>query len=377
MANELNGLIPVLYSALQTISRELVGMIPSCLVDMTAEQAADGQKVRVPVTPPAENQDIKIGKVPDADGDAIGYIDVEITKFRIGKPIVWNGEEERAVSQIKAGVLKNQIEQRMRTLVNEMEEDACLEAVIGAGGGVYGTAGTTPFSGADLEDVAELVKIHNDIGSPKFGRQLVINTTAAAKLRNKGVLYRVNEAGTEDMLRQGILGKLEGFDIRESGGFRKFTPTGSGYRTNGVHEIGDTDILIDTGTGAIKKGSIVTFAGDPVKYIVAENFAGSAGHLKLAFGLKTDVANATNITIGAAYLPNVAFTRDAVAFAARTPYMPEGGDEAKDVITITDPDTGLSFQAAYYGRYRQKVIEIGAAWGVKTVNPQHSVILLG
>jgi hypothetical protein len=377
MANELNGLVPVLLNALQKISRELVGMIPSCLVNMTAEQAADGQKVRVPVTPPAKNRDITIGAAPVATGDKFGYIDVEINKFRIGDPIVWNGEEENAVGAIQTSLLQTQVEQRMRSLVNEMEEDACLEAVIGAGGGVYGTAGTTPFAGADLEDIAELVRIHNDIGSPKFDRQLVINTTAAAKLRNKGVLYRVNEAGTAEMLRQGILGKLEGFDIRESGGFRKFTPTGSGYSVNGNYAVDDTDILIDTGTGAIKKGSIVTFAGDPVKYIVAEDFAGSAGHLKIAFGLKKAIATGTAMTIGAAYLPNVAFTRDAIVFAARTPYMPKKGDAAKDVITITDPDSGLSFQVVYYGGYRQMTIEIGAAWGVKTVNPQHSVILLG
>jgi len=377
MANKLNGLIPILVKAVQVVSRELVGMIPSCLTDMTAEQAAVGQKVRVPVTPPSENQDIQIGTPPTVSGDDIGYIDVEITKYRMGKPIVWNGEEERALGTLKANVLKNQIEQRMRSLVNEMEEDACLEAVTGAGGAVYGTHGTTPFQGDDLEDISELVRIHNEIGSPKFDRQLVINTKSAAKLRNKGVLYRVNEAGTADLLRQGIIGKLEGFDIRESGGFRKFIPTGSGYKVNGAYNIGANDIIIDTGTGVIKKGSIVTFAGDTTKYIVAEDFEGSAGHLKLAFGLTSSLANATAMTIGSAYLPNVAFTRDAVAFASRAPFMPEGGDEALDVMDITDPDTGLTFQVVYYGRYRQKVIEIGAAWGVKTVNPQHSVVLLG
>jgi hypothetical protein len=377
MANQLNGLIPILFTSLQKISRELVGMIPACMVDMTAEQAAQGQKVRVPVTPPAENQDINIGSAPTVSSDKIGYIDIEITKFRIGKPIVWNGEEEKALGTIKVGVLKNQIEQRMRSLVNEMEEDACLEAVIGAGGGVWGTAGNTPFQGDDLEDISELVRIHNEIGSPKFDRQLVINTKSAAKLRNKNVLYRVNESGTADLLRQGIIGKLEGFDVRESGGFRRFNPTGTGYVSNGAYSKGADDIIIDTGTGAIKKGSIVTFAGDLTKYIVAEDFAGSAGHLKIAFGLNADLASGTAMTIGSAYLPNVALTRDAVAFAARTPFMPEGGDEALDVIEISDPETGLSFQVAYYGRYRQKVIEIGAAWGVKTVNPQHSVILLG
>lgn len=377
MANELNGLIPVMYTALQEISRELVGIIPACITDMTADSAAEGQKVRVPVTPPAKNRDITIGQAPVATGDKFGYIDVEINKFKIGEPIVWNGEEELGVGGKVDQLLANQFTQRMRSLVNEMEEDVCLEAVTGEGGGAYGTAGTTPFATNDMFDLSQIVRMFNDIGAPQMTRQLVINTTAAANLRNHGVLYKANEAGTTELLRQGIIGRLYNFDIRESGGFRIFTPTGTGYQVNGTPEAGAREFQIDSGTGAIKKGTVFTIAGDTAKYIVTENFAGTAGLLKFAPALKAVPASGAAITISGSFLPSAAFTKDAIVLATRAPAMPKRGDSAKDVRNITDPVSGLSFQVAYYGDYRQERIEIGAAWGVKTVNPQHSIVILG
>ena len=46
MANTLTDLAPDLYAALDVVSRELVGMIPSVTVDARVNQAAVGQIVR-------------------------------------------------------------------------------------------------------------------------------------------------------------------------------------------------------------------------------------------------------------------------------------------------------------------------------------------
>lgn len=57
--------------------------------------------------------------------------------------------------------------------------------------------------------------------------------------------------------------------------------------------------------------------------------------------------------------------------------MPNGGDAADDVTTITDPVSGISFQVAVYRLYRQVKFEIGIAWGVKLIKPEHVAILVG
>ena len=71
------------------------------------------------------------------------------------------------------------------------------------------------------------------------------------------------------------------------------------------------------------------------------------------------------------------FHRIAFVLASRAPAMPVGGDEADDVMNVTDPVSGITFQVAVYRRYREVKYEIGLAWGVGVANERHSGILLG
>ena len=57
--------------------------------------------------------------------------------------------------------------------------------------------------------------------------------------------------------------------------------------------------------------------------------------------------------------------------------MPEGGDAADDVMIVTDPVSGISFQIALYRQYRQVHFEVGLAWGYAAIKPAHMAILLG
>lgn len=73
----------------------------------------------------------------------------------------------------------------------------------------------------------------------------------------------------------------------------------------------------------------------------------------------------------------MAFDRGALLLACRTPAMPEGGDQADDVMEVTDPHSGITFQVALYRQYRQIKFEVGLAWGTKSVAPRHAALLLG
>jgi len=57
--------------------------------------------------------------------------------------------------------------------------------------------------------------------------------------------------------------------------------------------------------------------------------------------------------------------------------MPEGGDQADDVMDIVDPVSGLSFQVAMYRQYRQVHFEVALAWGMKMIASRHSALLIG
>lgn len=94
-------------------------------------------------------------------------------------------------------------------------------------------------------------------------------------------------------------------------------------------------------------------------------------------GLRQDLADQATVTVLSEFVPNVAFDRNAFLLACRTPAMPKGGDTADDVMNVTDPVSGITFQIALYRQYRQVRYEVGVAWGVASVQPEHSTIIMG
>lgn len=384
MANTLTDLIPTLYDSLDVVSRELIGFIPNVMRDSTAEQAAVGQTVRSPVVPQNSLEDITPGNDPADSGDqTIGSVDVSITKSK-AYPIRWTGEEQLSVSQngVVNTVLRDQFTQGFRTLANAVEVD--LGATYAQASRAYGTAGTTPFASADDNtDLAELNRILDENGAPALGRACIINSAARAKMEGKqSHLFKANEAGDAAFLRSRQAREILNFTMGYSAGVASHTKgTGTGYDANGGEPVGESTIVVDGGdSGTILAGDVVTFAGDSNKYIVASASASGAasGNVVIgAPGLKEVLADTTEMTIGNSYAANMAFSNDAIVLAARQPAMPSEGDAADDVITIQDPVSGLVFQVALYKQYRRIKYEIGLAWGVKCVKPEHCALLLG
>lgn len=384
MSNTITSLIPDVYSALDVVSREMVGFIPAVTRDPTTERAAVGQTVRSFVAPAATATDITPGVTPPDDGDqTIGNVSLSITKAR-RVPFRWNGEQSRGLNNGGPGVLsiqQNQIAQALRTLTNEMEAD--LAALHIYASRAYGTATTAPFA-SDLSDPAQMRKILADNGAPMSDMHMVINTTAGAKLRSLANLTKANEAGTTDIQRQGTLIDLSGFQIRESAQVKRpAAGTGASATTdNAGYAVGATVLtLASAGTGTLVAGDVVTFAGDTNKYVIASGDADTSngGTITLAQpGLRIAMSAATKaITVVAISSRNMAFTRNAIVLAGRLPALPDNGDLAIDRTTVVDPRSGFAFELAMYAQYRQMQYEISAAWGAAVTKAEHLTILLG
>lgn len=383
MANTLTSLIPELYSNLDVVSRELVGLIPAVTLDPMASRAALNQTVRTFAAPAATASDITPGvAAPDTGDQTIAPGSLSISKAR-KVPIRWNGEEELSVAggfgaqQIRAA----QIQQAFRTLVNEMEAD--LAALHVYASRANGTAGTTPFATAGDYTAASLTrKILVDNGSGESDLQLVIDTAAGANIRGKQA--DADKAGTTSILRQGVLLDTNGMQVRESGQIVTFTKgTASGATTNSAgYAVGATTLtLASAGTGTILAGDVVTFAGDSNQYVVTSGDAdvSGGGTITLAApGLRVAMSAATKaITVVGNSARNMAFRRSAIVLATRLPALPSSGDAAVDRTVVTDPRSGLSFEVAMYPQYRQMYWEVAACWGVKAVKPEHMALLLG
>lgn len=384
MANTITSLVPNAYKALDVVSRELVGLIPSVTIDPDVARAAVGQTVYSHVAPAASATDITPAVTPPNDGDqTIGNKTIAITKSR-RVPFRWNGEEARGLNNGGAGLLsiqQNQIAQAIRTLTNEMEADlAGLHVKFSR---AYGTAGTTPFGTAgDYTDASEAARILKDNGASQSDNQLVLNTAAGAKLIGKQAQAYMQ--GNDSMLRQGVLLDHAGMSLRESGQILTFTKgTNSGATTNNAgYAIGATVLtLASAGTGTILAGDVVTFAGDSNQYVVTSGDAdvSNGGSITIAApGLKVAMSAATKaITTVANSARNMAFNRSAIVLSTRLPALVDNEDMADEADIIVDPRSGIAFELRKYKQYRQTQWEVAAAWGFELIKPEHSALLLG
>lgn len=378
MANTLTSLIPDLYEAMDVISRELVGFIPSVARDSSLERAAVGQTVRSFVAPASTAVDISPAQLPPNTGDqSIGNKVITISKAK-AVPIRWNGEEQKGINFGPGymNVRRDQMTQAMRNITNQIEID--LGALyVGASRAVLPDA-TTLFS-ATLKDIANARKVLVDNGAPMDDVSLVMSTTAGAELRGLAQLNKANEGGGTALLRQGILLDVFGVGIRESAQIAQHTKgTGTNYVSNLIagYPVGTTTIAIDVGSGTVVAGDIITFAGDLNVYVVTTGVA-SAGNIVIAApGLLQTLADDVAMTIGNEIERNVMFSRNAMQLVTRLPARPYEGDRADDVISVTDPRSGLSFEFAMYREYRQVHYEMSCAWGMAVIKPEHMMLLV-
>lgn len=388
MANVLTDLAADIYVAADVVGRELVGFIPAVTINANgSERAAKGDVVRAAFTRAATVNDVTESMtIPQGDDQTVDNKTLTINKSRAVQ-IPYTGED---VLHLNNGVgydtvYGDQIAQAMRALTNEMETEIATQAKNSASR-AFGTAGTTPF-GSNFDDVAEIRQILVDNGMPPNDGQvsLVLNTLAGTNLRQLASLQSVNQAGNDQLLRQGTLLDLQGLAIRESAQVQSHTKgAGTGYDiNNGSGEVvGETTLTLDGGTvntTGITAGDIVTFAGDSVnKYVVNTGLTATSGDIVIgAPGIRSTVADATEMTIGNDYTANMAFHRRAIELAVRAPAVPEGGDNADDAITVQDPNSGIVYEVRFYKGYRKAMIEVAVAFGVKCWKSDFIATLLG
>jgi hypothetical protein len=381
--NTITAIVSDIYEGLDMVSRELTGLIPAVTMAASAERAAKDQEIIVDVEPAGVVGDITPAMtVPDPTGQTSGGTPVIITKSRAAEfGFIGDAQKELNTGPGYMNVRANKIAQAIRAVVNEVETDlAALQSTFPVG---YGVAGTTPFAtAADLTSASHTLALLKDAGG-NVDPQYVMDTAAGANFIGKQ--SAANIQGSDSIMRQGVLLDTAGMPLRESGQIAQSVVAGtgaSGTTDTAGYAIGDTVItLASAGTGTILVGDLLVFAGDTTKYMVASGDADISGGGTITLvspGLRQAIpAAATAITLSAASTRNMCFARSAIVLAARAPARPTEGDLADDVMIITDPRSGLSLEFALYKGYRKVRYEVGLAWGVKNIKPEHTAISLG
>jgi hypothetical protein len=392
MANTqtLTGFTELIYEARDIVLREPIGFASSVLVNSGSEGVSLNGTVKSFVAgQPTLNTDHTPAMTVPAGDDMTSTVE-EMTIGQVARiNIPLKGETVRQLDNTvgRQNFINNTLAQGIRQIVNAIEAHVGTVAKNGASRAL-GTAGTTPFAGSPGSHalIPQVNQILTDNGAPNDGqRTLVLSTTAATNLKVLSNIYKVNENGSAETLRNGVLLDIDGVSIKQSKGVAAHTKgAGASYViNNGNITVGSTTISVDGGTvntTGFQPGDIVTIADEPTagKYVVKTGLTSTAGNIVIANpGLTGAIVDGKAVTIGASYTGNALFHRSAIELVVRPPAMPDGGDLAEDRMTVFDPNSGLVFEVALYKGYGMNLMEIVCYYQAKVWKPELVATLLG
>jgi hypothetical protein len=244
-----------------------------------------------------------------------------------------------------------------------------------------GTSGTTPDA---LSDLANVGKVLNTNDAPQMDRALVMDFDALAKYQALDSIVEVDKSGTNQALRQGLLGQIYGMTLAADG--QVPTHTAGTFTaiatpvTDGVTAAGATTITMDGGSGTetILKGDIFTIDGQ--QYVATANATATGGEIDVPVypAVPAEIANDTAVTFpdesATAHVANLGFHRDAFALAMAPLEAPMGGANAATVNF-----KGLSIRVIMDFDFNndKNLIRFDVLYGVKTMFPELAVRLLG
>jgi len=250
--------------------------------------------------------------------------------------------------------------------------------------GYTGTPGTTPFSGSML-NAANAKKVLSQNLAPIDNRRLVIDPSAEANAIMVPEVLRFDGRGDQGGILAGTIGTKLGFDWYMNQNITTFTP-GTGWvtgfavsTTTGVAGASTLHILNATASGTIKVGDLFTMSTDSKQYVVT-----AAATASSTVGIDISVypplaqayaVGATLAVVASAYTVNMAFHRDAWAFASRPLQQ---AFQAGNIFQLpTDPISGIALRLELSRQYKQETLSYDILYGANVIRPELGAKVFG
>ena len=372
MANSFDDLIPKLIAGAMPIIRTHAVLPRLVTRDYQGMAAQKGSTIDVPITPTMTSRDVTPGPTPPANQDTTeGVVSITLDKWRECTFHMTDKE----LAELADGQYPKKAAAAAATLADYV--DTQLFTCISEGAGIaLGTAGTDPF--ASLALAQEVNTELNQRSALKTGRHCVFNALAEANLIALDTFANSDFVGDVTAMTEGAFnenGRRLGANWWQDENAPTHTKgTGASFLVNGALAEGATTITADGGSGTILAGDVVTFAADTDnKYVVTEALSG--GSFKIGgVGLRVAIPDNNAITVNNNHTVNVAFHTDAVALVTRE-LQTDGGNP--DVMSMTDPMTGLTIRLERLRGWRQTTYAFDVLFGCKVVESKHAIKVMG
>lgn len=381
MANSLSAVIDQLLAQGLLALRERAFM--PMLVNRQYEDLAGqlGSTIDVPIPSAIAAQDVTPSNTPPSTAD--------ISPTSVALPLnQWKEApfqlSDKEQMEVMRGTIPMQASEAIKTLANAVNDSILNEYKKFYG--YVGTAGTTPFA-SGTQDATGARKVLYQQLAPDDPRFAVLDPDAEANALNLRAFQDASFSGSADAIINGNLARKLGFQWLMHQSVKSHTVgtaiSGSKtMRTTSNNAAGANSVTIDvtTGTGTLVEGDIITFAGHSQTYVVTADATLTTGGVSVSIepGLQVAVDGSGTpvaVTGKASHVANLAFHRDAIAFATR----PLQGSQhpASQISSASDADSGLTLRLEVTREHKRDRYSFDILYGVQTIRRELGARIAG
>lgn len=381
MANTLSDVVPVLVAqGLQTLRAACV--MPRLVnTDYSNNPSNQGDTVNVWIPSAMTVSDVAPTAAPATPGDiSPTKAPIPLDQWRHTGFFLTDKQQE----EIVGGVQSKQTGEAVKALAEDINS-----FIFGKYLGVYGyagTAGTTPFA-SDVSAATAARKVLNLQRAPLSDRRLVLDVNAEANALGLPALTTFQNTGNAQGIIEGTIGRKLGFDWAMDQQIPTHTAgtitTGLISKAATAYAIGVKTITAttaaSTGACALKKGDIITFAGDTQTYTLTADAtqASAASDVTLSFepGLAVAHVGSEAVSVKASHVVNLAFHRDAFAFVSRP--LQAVSANTVEMMSVPDPVSGVTLRLEVVRQNKQLYFDFDVLYGAACVRPELACRIAG
>lgn len=381
MANTLTNVIPQLLAQGLLTLREFSIMPRLVNANWSSMAAEKGSSIDVPIPSAVNVKDVSPNYIPATTHDTSPTkVTIELDQWKEAPFYL----TDKDILEAMNGIIPMQAGEAIKSLANTV--DQALLSTYKSVYGRSGTPGTPPFA-ASIYEATQARKVLSNQLCPLSDRRFVMNADAEANALGLRAFQDSNFGITDADIREGNLPRKLGFTWAMDQNVRDHTcgslggTTADPTLTTGLVAASVATVNVDVGaTNALSlvKGDIITFSGHDQTYVITTATSVSAGStvdLPISPALTASVATGESITLDgenesvSSYGVNMAFHRDAIAFASRP--LADSADGLGNLIqTAVDPISGISLRLEVSREHKRTRFSYDILYGYKLVRPQ-------
>ena len=388
MTNQLTSLMP------RIVARGLLNLRHKAILpqlvnsDFNAAAARRGAIIDVPLSQPIEAEEVVPAATPPAPpSQSLSSVPITLNQWR--KAAFYLTDQE--MDQIEAhdsfiplqmgeaiSALARAVNDHILTLMHETES-------------FIGTVGRAPFSpeptgddepGAEtgMRPIIEARHRLNQAAAPKSGRSVILDYDAEAAFLSHPHAQEAAFSGTQTpQSLEGEIGRRFGFDCYATDSVHTDEAPVNPVSPSSTYGKGNVNLFLKHPFATLPPGPVyIPPFNEPCRMLNRSIASSNRSQLHLTPGLPRTVTSGDTVFLTRPPTAGFAFHRDAVALAMR-PLTQTGliAGQTGQIMSITDPDSGLSLRLEVSRQYKQTVWEFDLLWGAALVRPELVVKIAG